>query len=258
MKVEEIKPYGDGHGDKTVQVQEMFDNIAPAYDFMNTAMTFGMDRSWRRKAARFLGPRAYYRSVLDVGCGTGDMPIMLASMHGTPSITGVDLSEGMLAIARRKWAASGLPGHAEFLTGNAMEFDPQRHPSGAYDAVISAFCVRNFADLRRGLAEMHRVTKPGGAIVILELSTPTSPLVRPFYSLFARHIIPWMGRLKSSDSSAYAYLPESVAAVPQGAEMLSLLRSVGYVKASAHPQFFGVATIYHAFKPGTLTPDWNL
>lgn len=244
IKAEKITPYGTDRP-KGAQVEEMFDNIAPAYDFMNRAMTLGIDRSWRRKvvkAATDTSPR----SILDVATGTGDLAIQLARAAGGASVTGIDLSEGMLAVGRRKVAEAGLDRRVTLIQGDCLALP---FPDGAFDTVTVAFGVRNFEHLDRGYAEMARVLRPGGKLIVLELSVPTSPLVRPFYRLYTRGIIPMLGRMVSSDSRAYTYLPESIAAMPQGEKMLSLMREARLSSPSLHRLTLGVATIYTATKP---------
>ena len=247
MKVEEITPYGDPAESKTGQVRHMFDNIAPAYDTLNRAMTLGMDRLWRRKAVSLLSPASAYPKVLDVATGTADIAIRLARANATPSITGIDLSEGMLAIGRRKVAEAKLPPEVKIELRQA-DCLHSGLADGEFDGVICAYGVRNFADIRAGLREMHRITRPGGALVILELSTPASPLVRPFYNFYTHRVIPLMGRFVSGDSNAYTYLPQSVAAVPQGSRMTDLILEAGYREARAISLCMGVSTIYHATK----------
>lgn len=244
IKAEKITPYGTDRP-KGAQVEEMFDNIAPAYDFMNRAMTLGIDRSWRRKvvkAATDTSPR----SILDVATGTGDLAIQLARAAGSASVTGIDLSEGMLAVGRRKVAEAGLDRRVTLIQGDCLALP---FPDGAFDTVTVAFGVRNFEHLDRGYAEMARVLRPGGKLIVLELSVPTSPLVRPFYRLYTKGIIPLLGRLVSSDSRAYTYLPESIAAMPQGEKMLSLMREARLSSPSLRRLTLGVATIYTATKP---------
>lgn len=246
MKVEHITPYGGERG-KSEQVREMFDSIATYYDFMNRAMTLGMDRGWRRKAVSLLGPAERYGSVLDVATGTADIAIELGMTHGTPRITGVDLSEGMLAIGRRKVAAARLPRGCSITLeqGDCLDLP---FADSTFDGVICAYGARNFASIPAGLKSMLRVLKPGGRLVILELSTPTSPLVKPFYNLYTRHIIPLAGRLVSKDVRAYSYLPESIAAMPQGREMLSLLTDAGFGSARLQRLCLGACSIYVAEK----------
>lgn len=244
MLVENITPYGDGSGDKTAQVREMFDTIAPAYDFMNRAMSFGIDRIWRAQAVRLLRAEPH-DDIIDVATGTGDFAILLARRLDPITVTGVDLSDGMLEIGRMKVEREGLQDVVTLGQGDCLALP---YTDGAFDAVTCAYGVRNFADLAAGYREMLRVLRPGGTVVILELSTPKSPVIRPLYNLYAHHVIPLMGRIVAKDVKAYSYLPESIAAVPQGDEMLSIMLGAGFVSARAIPLTFGTCTIYIAKK----------
>lgn len=244
IKAEKITPYGTDRP-KGAQVEEMFDNIAPAYDFMNRAMTLGIDRGWRRKVvetAAAMRPAA----ILDVATGTGDLAIQLARAIPAATLTGIDLSEGMLAVGRRKVKEAGLAARVTLRQGDCLSLP---FPDGSFDVVTVAFGVRNFEHLDRGYAEMARVLRPGGKLVVLELSVPPSPLVRPFYKLYTRGVIPLLGRLVSSDSRAYSYLPESIAAMPQGGRMLSLMKEAGLASPALRRLTLGVATIYTAINP---------
>ena len=242
MDVERITPYGDGSGDKTRQVREMFDSIAPAYDFMNRAMTMGIDRLWRHKAVRLLRD-CQHDDILDIATGTGDLAIKLARELDPIAVTGVDLSEGMIEIGRAKVAKEGLQEVVTLGIGDCLLLP---FTDASFDAVTCAYGVRNFADLLAGYREMHRVLRPGGRAVILELSTPTSPMVRPLYNFYTRHVIPTVGRLVSKDVRAYSYLPESIAAVPQGNAMTAIMLEAGFSQARAIPLTMGVCTIYEA------------
>ncbi|MCX4369529.1 MAG: bifunctional demethylmenaquinone methyltransferase/2-methoxy-6-polyprenyl-1,4-benzoquinol methylase UbiE [Duncaniella sp.] len=242
MDVERITPYGDGSGDKTRQVREMFDSIAPAYDFMNRAMTMGIDRLWRRKAVRLLRD-CQHDDILDIATGTGDLAIKLARELDPIAVTGVDLSEGMIEIGRAKVAKEGLQEVVTLGIGDCLLLP---FTDASFDVVTCAYGVRNFADLLAGYREMHRVLRPGGRAVILELSTPTSPMVRPLYNFYTRHVIPTVGRLVSKDVRAYSYLPESIAAVPQGDAMTAIMLEAGFSQARAIPLTMGVCTIYEA------------
>ena len=241
-KVEQVTPYSEGS--KTEQVRQMFDSIAPAYDFMNRAMTLGIDIWWRRLAVKRL-KRIQPASILDVATGTGDFAIQLNESLHPQHITGIDLSQGMLDEACRKIKEKGLEEVILFEQGDCMALPMQDE---TFDALTVAFGVRNFEHLQQGYQEMARVLKPGGMLCVLELSTPTNRLIRWFYDLYTLHIIPWVGSLKSGDKSAYRYLPQSIAAVPQGDDMLQLMRNAGLKDASFKRLTLGVCTIYTAIK----------
>lgn len=241
-RVEQVTPYGEGA--KTEQVRQMFDAIAPAYDFMNRAMTLGIDIWWRQLAVKRL-KRLKPATILDVATGTGDFAIQLNDSLQPQHITGIDLSEGMLAEARRKVKKKGLEDVITFKQDDCMALHMD---DATVDAVTVAFGVRNFEHLQQGYQEMARVLKPGGMLCVLELSTPTNPLIRWFYDLYTLHFIPWLGSLKSGEKSAYRYLPESIAAVPQGDDMLQLMRNAGLKNATFKRLTLGVCTIYTAVK----------
>lgn len=241
-RVEQVKPYGEGA--KTEQVRQMFDAIAPAYDFMNRAMTLGIDIWWRRLAVKRL-KRIAAVHILDVATGTGDFAIQLNDSLHPEHITGIDLSQGMLDEARRKVKGKGLENTISFEQGDCMALPMQ---DNTFDAVTVAFGVRNFEHLQQGYQEMARVLRPGGMLCVLELSTPTNKLIRWFYDLYTLHIIPAIGSIKSGDKSAYRYLPNSIAAVPQGDDMLQLMRNAGLKEATFRRLTLGVCTIYTAVK----------
>ncbi len=241
-QVEQVKPYGEGA--KTEQVRQMFDSIAPAYDFMNRAMTMGIDIWWRKLAVKRL-KRLHPTRLLDVATGTGDFAIQLHRSLQPQHITGIDLSQGMLDEAKRKVKEKGLEKDISFEQGDCMALPMQDE---AFDAVTVAFGVRNFEHLLQGYREMARVLKPGGMLCVLELSTPTNPIIRWFYDLYTLHIIPAIGTIKSGDKSAYRYLPQSIAAVPQGDDMLQLMREAGLRNATFKRLTLGVCTIYSAIK----------
>lgn len=240
-RVEQITPYGTEQS-KGEQVEQMFDSIAPAYDFMNRAMTLGIDRLWRRKAVKMVAA-GNPRRILDVATGTGDLAIALARAIGEASVIGADLSEGMIKVGREKVSRAGLDGRITLQAADCLALP---FANGEFDALTVAYGVRNFADIPAGLREMHRVIKPGGMVCIVELSTPVNPLVKPFYRLYTRGIIPALGRLVSKDSRAYSYLPESIAAVPQREHMCRLMEEAGFSAAAFRPLTFGVCTIYTA------------
>ncbi len=207
-----------------------FDKIARDYDRMNHLMTLGLDCLWRRRAVRGL-----HGNVLDVACGTGDMVVELLK-HGC-TVTGVDLSEEMMAIARQKAPA------ATFMLADAEHLP---FPDEAFDAVTCAFGVRNFVHLEQGLSEMLRVLKPGGTMVILELATPDSAWARPFYQFYTKHVIPWLGSRIAGNREAYTYLPESIERFPKGEAFLNILRhSTTHIQHCHHRRLtFGVCRRY--------------
>ena len=243
-RVEAVTPYSATDTAKTEQVRQMFDSIAPAYDFMNRAMTMGIDIWWRWLAVKRL-KRLKPKSILDVATGTGDFALQLHRSLKPCRILGVDLSEGMLDEARRKVKAKGLEESIAFRQDDCMALHLEDE---SVDAVTVAFGVRNFENLQLGYKEMARVLRPGGMLCVLELSTPTNRIIRWFYDLYVLHVIPWLGSLKSGDKSAYRYLPESIAAVPQGDDMLQLMRNVGLHDATFKRLTLGVCTIYTAYK----------
>jgi len=268
MQVEEIKPYGE-QGAKHEQVREMFDNIAPAYDTMNHAMTFGIDRWWRRCAVRRVAhhlklvlrveseewssargenlnsPLSTLKTILDIATGTGDFALALSHKCAPCHIIGVDLSEGMLKIAREKAEKAGIK-EIEFMQGDCLQlpFD-----EGIADAVTIAFGVRNFEQLLQGYQEMWRVLRKGGMLCVLELSTPRNRITRWCYDIYTRRIIPLMGEQRSGDREAYTYLPRSIAAAPQGDDMLALMRQAGFDNCQCRRMTFGTCSMYLALKP---------
>ena len=243
-KVEQVTPYGDQAAAKTEQVRQMFDAIAPAYDFMNRAMTLGIDIWWRKLAVKRL-KQISPAAILDVATGTGDFAIQLNKSLHPQHITGIDLSQGMLDEAQRKVKEKGLDKVITFEQGDCMALPMA---DGTFDAVTVAFGVRNFERLQQGYMEMARVLRPGGMLCVLELSTPKNRLIRWFYDLYTLHIIPAIGAMKSGDKSAYRYLPQSIAAVPQGEDMLQLMRNAGLREAKFKRLTLGVCTIYTAIK----------
>lgn len=244
VKAERITPY-DHERPKTEQVEEMFDSIAPAYDLMNRAMTFGIDKSWRAKAVKML--RQFpHANILDVATGTADLAIRMARDLHPAAITGIDLSEQMVAVGRRKVERAGLSGKITLTTGDCLALPMA---DNSFDCVTVAYGVRNFEHLDRGYLEMARVLRPGGTVCVIELSTPTSPIIKPLYKLYTRGIIPAIGRIVSNDRRAYTYLPESIAAVPQGEAMLQLMRHAGLTGCTCRPLTFGTCTIYLGHKP---------
>ena len=239
---EKVKPYGQ-EGKKVEQVERMFDHIAPAYDRLNHLMSLGIDRSWRRTALKWLRPHRP-ALVLDVATGTGDFAIQACRMLPSASLTGVDLSEGMMQVGRRKVEQAGLAARRDF---QREDCEALTFADASFDAVTVAFGIRNFEHLDRGLREMCRVLRPGGHLVILELSTPDRPPMKQLHRIYSR-LIPLMGRLVSHDRSAYTYLPQSIRAFPQGEVMSESIRLAGFSDVRFRRLTFGVCTLYMATK----------
>ena len=239
---EKVKPYGQ-EGKKVEQVERMFDHIAPAYDRLNRLMSLGIDRSWRRTALKWLRPHRP-QQMMDVATGTGDFALLACRMLRPQSLVGTDISEGMMQVARHKAREAGLDDRIRFRREDceALTFS-----DASFDAVTVAFGIRNFEHLDRGLREMCRVLRPGGHLVILELSTPDRPPMKQLYRIYSR-LIPLMGRLVSHDRSAYTYLPQSIRAFPQGEVMSESIRRAGFSDVRFRRLTFGVCTLYMATK----------
>jgi demethylmenaquinone methyltransferase/2-methoxy-6-polyprenyl-1,4-benzoquinol methylase len=220
-----------------------FDDIAPWYDFLNHFLSLGIDRQWRKKLIRKLpeGPGIH---VLDVATGTADLAI-LAARKKSCRVSACDISRKMMAIGKKKAKAKGLDGQIEMIWASAedLPFD-----SNHFDAVMVAFGVRNFVSLENGLAEMYRVVKPGGNLLVLEFSTPRNPLLRAIYLLYFRRVLPVLGGLLSKNRKAYDYLPESVLKFPQGETFMRLLETTGFKRTDTQPLTGGIATLYTAYK----------
>lgn len=245
VKAEKVNPYRDDTRNKGEQVREMFNNIAPAYDFMNRMMTFGgIDRLWRKKAVKLVASRTP-RSVLDIATGTADLAIDLARECTDAVITGVDLSEGMIAVGRRKISEAALEDRVRLMVADCLSLP---FADNSFDCATVAFGVRNFEHLLDGYREISRVLRPGGELCVLELSTPDSVLVRPFYEIYTRCVIPAVGRMISKDVSAYSYLPQSIAAVPKGKSMTELMEQAGFSNAVSRTMTFGTCSLYTANK----------
>lgn len=242
-KVEATTPYGDDRH-KSEQVREMFDSIAPAYDFMNRAMTLGIDKLWRAKAVRMIKKMAPL-TILDVATGTGDLAIKMARSMPRATVTGLDLSAGMVERGNAKVAKARLSDRVKLEVGDSLAMP---YADGAFDCVTVAYGVRNFERLEDGYREMLRVLRPGGVICVVELSEPAAQPARGLYKFYSGNIIPMMGRIVSHDARAYSYLPESIAACPQREAMTSLLEKAGFRDARWKSLTLGVVTIYTACK----------
>ena len=239
---ETIKPYHEG--DKAAQVEQMFNNIAPAYDTLNHRLSWNIDRGWRRKAIRQLAP-FHPQAILDIATGTGDFAILAAEMLKPQRLIGADISEGMMEIGRQKVQEKGMQHIISFEKEDCTRLS---YPDASFDAVTAAFGIRNFADLDKGLSEMCRVLKPGGHLSIVELTTPVSFPMRQLFHIYAHTVLPVYGRLISKDQSAYSYLTKTIEAFPQGERMVEILQKAGFSEASFKRLTFGICTMYFATK----------
>ena len=239
-----MKPYNQQQS-KKAQVEEMFDNIAPSYDRLNHIMSFNLDRIWRRRVMRIVR-RSKASKIMDIATGTGDLAIAMAKRVDRTQILGIDLSEEMLAVARRKVQKQGLEERIMLEKGDAENLAMVE--TGSIDAVTVAFGVRNFENLERGLSEIYRTLREGGKFVVLELSVPKNRLIRWFYAQYAHRILPGIGAMISKDKQAYVYLPESIDEFPAPERFVEILKSVGFKGVKRRKQSFGVAHIYEADK----------
>ncbi|MBD5207064.1 MAG: bifunctional demethylmenaquinone methyltransferase/2-methoxy-6-polyprenyl-1,4-benzoquinol methylase UbiE [Bacteroidales bacterium] len=244
---EKINPYNEEIR-KGKQVEAMFDSIAPAYDFMNFAMTMGLHRGWRDRALRAAGAwKGEPLRCLDIATGTGDVAFRVAEMFPHTEITGIDISEGMLKMACEKLSKKeeAIRNRISFDVGDSLDL---HFPSNYFSMITVAYGVRNFEELRKGLQEMYRVMAPGGVLCVIELSCPTNPLLLKGYNLYSRHFIPGIGKLISGDSRAYSYLPESIAAAPQRNDMKKIMLDCGFREVKWKSLTLGVVTYYLATK----------
>jgi demethylmenaquinone methyltransferase/2-methoxy-6-polyprenyl-1,4-benzoquinol methylase len=228
---------------QAVDVRQMFNNIAPRYDFLNHFLSAGSDKRWRRKTIRLLKPFSPGQ-ILDIATGTGDLALEALSLN-PEHITGVDISEEMMKIAEKKILQKKVQDKISFQQA-ASENLP--FPNVSFDAVTVAFGVRNFNDLEKGLSEIYRVLKKGGAAAILEFSVPTAFPMKQAYLFYFKRILPLIGKIVSKNSMAYTYLPETVLSFPQGKTFCNMLEKQGFSKTSFKRLSAGICSIYLAEK----------
>ena len=236
-----VTPYNSKEGKKK-QVTKMFDNIAGSYDFLNHTLSFGMDNIWRKIAIKKLSNNP--ATILDIATGTADFAIS-ASKYTNATITGIDISQGMLDVGVEKINKKGLTDRIQLQLADSENLPFQ---DNSYDAITAGFGVRNFEDLNKGLSEMYRTLKSGGKVAILEPSEPTHFPLKQFYNLYFHHILPFIGGIISKDKNAYTYLPDSVSAFPSGKDFLTELDKVGFKESKHIPLTFGIVSLYIAIK----------
>lgn len=239
----EIKPYKNSSATKKSQVADMFNNISKNYDGLNRVITFGIDVKWRKKVVDIV-KATNPKTILDIATGTADLAIMLNESKAE-KITGLDISEGMLAVGKEKIKELNLNGTIDLVLGDSenLPFEDNH-----FDAITVSYGVRNFENLNKGLTEIRRVLKPGGIFVVLETSVPSKFPFKQGYQFHSKVILPLVGKLFSKDKIAYSYLSESANSFPHGAAFNAILKNNGYNNIKDIPVTFGVSTIYVAYK----------
>lgn len=240
---QKVTPYKDSELGKKEQVTQMFDTISKNYDGLNRVISFGIDIIWRKKVVEIL-KKEQPQSILDIATGTGDLAIALVKT-GAKKIVGLDISPGMLAVGKEKVTDKKLDSTIEMVVGDSEKLTFE---DNSFDAVTVSFGVRNFETLNTGMAEILRVLKPNGTLVVLETSVPTKTPYKQGYNFYTKNILPLIGKLFSKDDSAYGYLSESASVFPHGENFNNILREIGFIDVTNKPQTFGVASIYVAKK----------
>jgi demethylmenaquinone methyltransferase / 2-methoxy-6-polyprenyl-1,4-benzoquinol methylase len=238
-----VVPYKEASESKKEQVAKMFDNISHRYDFLNHFLSIGIDKGWRKKAINLLKPYQP-KLMLDVATGTGDFAIQALTLN-PDKVIGVDISEGMLNMGRKKMEERGISSKIDMRSGDSENLP---FPDNMFDAVTVGFGVRNFENVEKGMVEIFRVLKPNGRLVVLEFSKPSNFPFKQLYGFYFKIILPRIGNWFSKDSSAYTYLPESVDAFPYGEAFLNVLTKSGFSETISETLTFGISSIYTAKK----------
>ena len=238
-----VTPYKDSDLNKKQQVTKMFDTISKENDGLNRVISFGIDVKWRNKVVALV-KKTQPESILDIATGTGDLAINLTKTNAK-KIIGLDISEGMLEVGRKKITNKKLDETITMMVGDSenLPFD-----NDTFDAITVAFGIRNFENLEKGLSEILRVLKPNGIFAILETSVPSKTPYKQGYKFYTKYILPSIGKLFSKDQMAYSYLSESASVFPHGETLNNILRKIGFINVNNKPQTFGVASIYTASK----------
>jgi len=238
-----LKPNQKSKSPKKIQVEKMFDSISSEYDLLNGIMTFNSHKKWKKNILN-IAKKLKPKNALDIATGTADIAINLGSIYDC-KVVGVDISEQMLSIGRKKITKMKLDEAIKLETGDAENLN---FKDNYFDLVTIGFGVRNFQDLEKGLSECFRVLNEKGTLIILETSVPENRIMKLFYSIFTRTYIPIMARIFSKDKSAYNYLLNSAELFPSGTKFSEILKSVGFSKVQIKPKLFGSSTIYIATK----------
>ncbi len=239
----DIPPIGIVEGKKP-HIERMFNSIAPRYDLLNRVLSGGVDQQWRRRVMSEVLAHKPTR-LLDVATGTADLALM-AAKKGVPTVIGVDISDEMLEVGRKKVVRRELSEQVDLQNGDAEKLP---FSDSQFDVSTVAFGVRNFEDLGEGLRQIQRVLRPGGKLIVLEFSRPRAFPIKQLYAFYGRFILPTIGRLISGDSGAYTYLPESISVFPEGEEFIGWLNEAGFERCRAHRLTFGIASMYVGYRP---------
>lgn len=237
---DKVVPYDDSSLTKKKQVAAMFNDIAFRYDFLNRFLSAGIDVRWRKKMLKEL-EAIQPKTLLDVATGTADVALMAAAKMKDIQVTGIDISDGMLAIGREKIARAKRQDHIELLNGDSETIN---FGDNSFDAVTVSFGVRNFENLEKGLSEIYRVLKPGGKLVVLEFSRPKSFGTKQIYNLYMNVVAPGFGKLFSRNRKAYKYLNESIKKFPERQNFTQILDGLGFINTVYKPLSLGICCIY--------------
>ncbi len=237
---DEVVPYQHSQLEKKEQVADMFNSIAYRYDFLNRFLSAGIDVWWRKKAIAQLKELAP-KNILDVATGTADVALLTWQMLKPDKITGIDISEGMLDLGRKKIEKLGLSEKIVLQTGDSEVI---RFADNYFDAITVAYGVRNFQNLEKGLKEMYRVVKPGGKLVVLEFSKADAGILSALFNFYMNRVTPAIGKIFSKNKEAYQYLNDSVQAFPEGQTFLNIMHEAGFTQTHLKKLSFGICTIY--------------
>lgn len=239
IEVEKVKPYNEADGKKK-QIARMFDQVAGSYDFLNRLLSLGIDVYWRRKAIAKLKAQQP-KLVLDVASGTADVALEIYRQLDDVQITGIDISEKMLELGRKKVEKAGATSVILLQTGDAEDL---QFSDNTFDAITVSFGVRNFENVEKGLQEFYRVLKPGGKLIVLEFSRPRFFPLKQLFNIYFKYILPLIGRITSKDPRAYAYLYESVQAFPDRERFTALMEKSGFRQSVYEAWTIGIVCCY--------------